>query len=205
MAKRVFLSHSSQDVKESGKIAVMLVAAGIGVWFDDWEIAPGDSIIKRMNAGLANADIALLLWSSNAADSPWVKAEIETMIYQFVGGSGKKTIIVKLDDTPLPPLLQTLKHLCLTGNSEEDYREIVHAVTGEKPREDYAQALLVAYGEEFYDYQSGKVFPHIRCPDCGGKNLVEDKDYIVGDVESGDYAPYRLIKCKDCGWEEDEL
>ncbi|MCX6374846.1 MAG: toll/interleukin-1 receptor domain-containing protein, partial [Armatimonadetes bacterium] len=40
----VFLSHSSKDKAVVRTLVERLRADGLRVWFDEWEIAPGDSI-----------------------------------------------------------------------------------------------------------------------------------------------------------------
>lgn len=54
-------------------------------------------------------------------------------------------------------------------------------------------------------------FQYKKCPRCGSKNLIHDKDYVV-DVNPGDFGeavydgtPYEIIECKDCGWKKTEL
>lgn len=202
--KPIFISHSSADHSTVRRIAVMLAATGLGVWLDDWDIAPGDSIPKLINEGLSMSDTAILIWSKSAAASPWVGAEVDAITHQYFGVEGKKLIIIKLDDTSLPLLLSSIKYLSLTGESEEDYQKIIFAVTGETPKEEYAQALLEVYGEEFYNFATGKPFPYVRCPICGSKELEEDTDYEVGDIDSGDYASYKIIRCKVCEWKKPE-
>ena len=47
----VFISHSSRDQQFARWIAVDLKNAGHRVWFDEWEILPGGSIVGKMEEG----------------------------------------------------------------------------------------------------------------------------------------------------------
>jgi len=49
----VFLSHSSKDEAVVGAIAERLRADNPRVWFEEWELKPGDSIPANVEAGLA--------------------------------------------------------------------------------------------------------------------------------------------------------
>jgi beta-lactamase class D len=40
----VFLSYSSKDRKVVRQLAKRLKKDGVRVWFDEWEIKPGDSV-----------------------------------------------------------------------------------------------------------------------------------------------------------------
>ena len=44
----VFLSHSARDKPVVRALAVRLKADGLRVWFDEWEIKPGDSIPAKI-------------------------------------------------------------------------------------------------------------------------------------------------------------
>jgi hypothetical protein len=48
----VFLSHSSKDKAVVRPLAERLRADGLRVWFDEWELKPGDSIPKKLDDGL---------------------------------------------------------------------------------------------------------------------------------------------------------
>jgi hypothetical protein len=54
--------------------------SGADVWFDEWEIRAGDSIPGKVNEALDRVDTIVLVWSSDAARSQWVRAEFETAL-----------------------------------------------------------------------------------------------------------------------------
>ena len=48
----VFLSHSAKDKPVVRDVAERLKKDGLRVWFDEWEIRPGDSIPAKIEEGL---------------------------------------------------------------------------------------------------------------------------------------------------------
>lgn len=48
----VFLSHSEKDKAVVRPLAERLRNDGLKVWFDEWEIKPGDSIQAKIKEGL---------------------------------------------------------------------------------------------------------------------------------------------------------
>jgi hypothetical protein len=51
----VYLAHASEDHETLAKpLAQALMANGVDVWFDEWEIRAGDSLRRKMEEGLAN-------------------------------------------------------------------------------------------------------------------------------------------------------
>ena len=45
----VFLSHSAKDKAVVRDVAERLKKDGLRVWFDEWEIQPGDSITAKLS------------------------------------------------------------------------------------------------------------------------------------------------------------
>ncbi|CAK8713725.1 hypothetical protein GMJAKD_02960 [Candidatus Electrothrix aarhusensis] len=48
----VFISHRKADVALAEQLAQEVKGAGHEVWFDDWKIDIGDSIVERINEGV---------------------------------------------------------------------------------------------------------------------------------------------------------
>ncbi len=56
----VFLSHSAKDKTTVRALAERMRAAGLRVWFDEWEIKVGDSIPAKIEAGLEDSAFLVL-------------------------------------------------------------------------------------------------------------------------------------------------
>src|SRR6266700_5515900 len=67
----VFLSHSSKDKAVVRPVAQRLRADGLRVWFDEWEIKPGDGIPAKVQVGLEQSRVLVLCISANAFGSDW--------------------------------------------------------------------------------------------------------------------------------------
>ena len=68
----VFVSHNSKDKPRVRKLAERLKAAGLRVWFDEWNIKSGDIIALKVDEGLERSRVLLLCISKNALASGWV-------------------------------------------------------------------------------------------------------------------------------------
>jgi TIR domain-containing protein len=64
--RRVFLSYAQADKDVALSIAAALRGSGLHVWFAEWELAQGDSIAERVDAGLASSDVLVVLLSPAA-------------------------------------------------------------------------------------------------------------------------------------------
>lgn len=106
----VYIAHSHKDNGLSTPIESGLRREGFRTWYDLKDIKYGNSLIEKMNYGLAHCSAFLLLWSAQAKDSGWVRREIEAAMVLELAGTIKTMLVVMLDDTPLSPLLAPKKY-----------------------------------------------------------------------------------------------
>lgn len=100
----VFLSHSSIDKPFASKVYNELSNQGCQIWYDEYQINPGDVIHKKIYHGIENFDKLLLICSENSLNSWWVNDEIEKILAkerQLTKKYGKQynlLIPIKIDD-----------------------------------------------------------------------------------------------------------
>ena len=75
----VLLSHSAKDKAVVRDLAKRLKKDGLRVWFDEWEIRPGDSIPAKIEEGLERSRVLVLCMSANAFGSDWAQLESATL------------------------------------------------------------------------------------------------------------------------------
>ena len=72
----VFLSHSHHDCDMAGRIAEVLRAHGVPVWFSPVNILGAQQWHDEIGAALSRCDWFLVLLSPDAVSSIWVKREL---------------------------------------------------------------------------------------------------------------------------------
>src|SRR6266576_2562403 len=97
----VFLSHSSKDKAVVRAVAERLRADGLRVWFDEWEIKPGDSIPAKIEEGLEHSRVLVLCMSANAFGSDWAQLEAGTVRFRDPLNKERRFIPVRLDGTAI--------------------------------------------------------------------------------------------------------
>jgi hypothetical protein len=97
----LFLSHSSKDKGEVRELALRLRRSGLRVWFDEWEIKPGDSIPAKVIEGLIQSRVLVLCMSANAYGSDWALLESYTVRFKDPLNRGRRFVPVRLDDAPV--------------------------------------------------------------------------------------------------------
>jgi len=128
----VFISYSSQDKEFAGRLADDLKNRGIEVWFDEDQIAPGDSIIGAIEAGLDRMAFLIVVLSPAAVASGWVKKELRTALHQAISGGRDAVIPILRATCEIPSLLLDLKRIDM--RADHDYpaglEKLVGKVTG---------------------------------------------------------------------------
>src|SRR5690606_24639105 len=61
------------------KIANDFRCCGIDVWYDEWEIPPGESLRRKIfEEGIPNCQVFFVYLTENLAESAWVKNELDS-------------------------------------------------------------------------------------------------------------------------------
>lgn len=204
----VFLSHNTRDKDTAREIAMFLVSDDVEVWFDEWQVSAGDSIVEKIEDGLsACSHFIIIVWSANAACSRWVRRELESALGKAIATGVPKVIPVLLDDTSLPSLLSGTRHIRYRGGSEADRSELIDAVTGRPASGSYIKAVVKKYQELIRRPGWSETFELAACPRCGSERIEPGIDWEV-DVNSGDHGEpvhsaveVPLVRCLECGWE----
>lgn len=194
---QTFISHNKEDKNIARQIGIFLTLECESVWFDEWEIAPGDSITLKMNQGLINCSHFILLWSKSASLSNWVRRELFAIISKMIKNGSPKIIPIVLDDTPLPSILEDISYIRFSDDIEEAREKIVSAITGHSPSQNYIKAVVKEYNQVIIDNESNEPFRIKACPNCGSVNII--KSEIIDERHD---EVYYVAKCKDCSWSD---
>jgi hypothetical protein len=111
-APRIFLSHAWADKDQVRPLAEQLRANGADVWFDEWELGPGDSLVQKLSDGLGACDVFLVVLSRDSVASKWVREELSSAVVRRIEDD-TRLIPVLLDDVPRPAVIIHLVYVRL--------------------------------------------------------------------------------------------
>lgn len=83
---KVFLSHAHEDHPFAKRLATALLARGVDVFLDEWEIGGGDSIRQTLEQGLQSSTHFIALISRASLKRAWVQLEIDAAIQRRLEG-----------------------------------------------------------------------------------------------------------------------
>lgn len=144
---RVYLAHASEDKPTVRPLAEYLMANGVEVWFDEWDIEAGGSLRQEMENGLGWMTHFVVILTPTSITKPWVAREIDVGIVQLVGGKSRMVPLrIGVDVSDLSPFLQTMLCLPFDPTSGADCKSLLdrlHGVSRKPPlgaRPNYVQS-----------------------------------------------------------------
>ena len=83
----VFISHASEDKDEIVRpLANALINEGLNVWYDEFTLRIGDSLRQKIDQGLANSRVGLVVLSSEFISKGWTNYELDGIVTRTVSG-----------------------------------------------------------------------------------------------------------------------
>ncbi|MGE3845058.1 MAG: toll/interleukin-1 receptor domain-containing protein [Vicinamibacterales bacterium] len=76
-----FISHASEDKAAIVEpLSVALQTLGVSVWYDEFELKPGDSLSKSIDEGLAESRFGIVVLSRAFLGKPWTDRELRGLV-----------------------------------------------------------------------------------------------------------------------------
>jgi hypothetical protein len=111
----VFISHASEDKDTVAQpLAEELMARGLTVWFDQYELVLGDSLRRKIDEGLAQSRVGVVILSHAFFAKDWPQRELDGLTARLMAGESNVIVPIwhGLSATDLlkysPPLLDLL-------------------------------------------------------------------------------------------------
>jgi hypothetical protein len=83
----VFISHASEDKDAVVRpLANALVKENLRVWYDEFELRIGDSLRRKIDLGLANSRVGLVVVSHAFIGKGWTNYELDGIVTRAVSG-----------------------------------------------------------------------------------------------------------------------
>ena len=149
------------------------------MWFDEWEIKPGDSIPAKIEEGLEHSRVLVLCMSANAFGSDWAQLEAGTFRFRDPLNKERRFIPLRLDDAPIKgSLAQFLYINWLPADREQEYAKLLEACRQPaKPRVAEAEAAREHITKRAIqlDNKGTTILAYAFSPD--GKRVVSGDNY----------------------------
>jgi hypothetical protein len=183
--KHIFISHASADSAIALRLAEDLRNAGHDTKVDTHELTLGDDAIEFMNQGIADAHAVIILYSRHSHGAKWQLLEIHSAVWNQVAQDGGVCIVVRLDDSPIPPILGSKVYGELNPTDSSSYRNLLEALCKAILQERTASSVM----SEAFRPESGNPFRRLRAeffedrPDLHAKAFASPDATKIGTLE----------------------
>lgn len=83
----VFISHASEDKDDFVRpLANALIGQDLNVWYDEMTLRIGDSLRQKIDKGLANSRVGLVVLSPSFIKKGWTNYELDGIVTRTVSG-----------------------------------------------------------------------------------------------------------------------
>ncbi len=119
--QKVFISYTASDAEWARSFAKALKGRGVSVWFDEFDVQPGESWREALESGLRNSDVIVALLDAQAPAKPNLFFELGAAI-----GMGKRfvPIVPKGIDLGALPLDLRLRRYLVRETPEQTAEEL---------------------------------------------------------------------------------
>lgn len=144
----LFLCHTGADKEWVRTLATRLEEEDyqgrkLRVFFDEWDIAPGENILDRIEDGLRHARFVAVVISPAMTRASWPTLEWQTQVYEDPNGKRARVIplvVKKFDDATMEPVdiplpLRILRYLDFSSTDRfpQSYDLLLARIRGQRP------------------------------------------------------------------------
>ena len=116
-----FISYSSKDKRFAKHLAKSLMEKGVNVWFDRWEMKPGESLIEKISEAIHKSSYLFALLSPESVSSNWVKQELRQAMTEEIYSEKVKVVPIIIEGCEIPLFLKDKHYVDFTDDNPYDY------------------------------------------------------------------------------------
>jgi len=126
----LFVCHSSEDHGFVSWLSKELAKKGVTVWVDEGEIRVGDSLIGKIEEGMAKTRFFAVILSKVSLKSPWVKKELEMAITKEVLEKRVIVLPIVIEECEIPLYVRTKRYADFRKSEKKGLRELLAVLVG---------------------------------------------------------------------------
>ena len=118
----VFISYAHEDQKFAKKLAEALRGNRVDVWFDDFEILPGDNIPIKVGKGIDQSRKMILIATPIYFKKKYPEGEFSTKLDEDPNGQNRSLIPLVLEKCDFPALIRSKAYIDFSEDADFDLK-----------------------------------------------------------------------------------
>lgn len=102
----IVISYAHEDSDFVDTLAVNLFKNRVHVWVDRWELKVGDSILRRIESAIQEADALIVVLSKASVQSEWCRKELTSGLLTELEAKSVFVLPIVVDDCNIPLFLK---------------------------------------------------------------------------------------------------
>lgn len=127
-ACKIFLSYNSEDAKAAERLGTELERFGFQVWFDKWEIKPGDSLTSTVSRAIDESNLFIFLLSPSSVAAPWPQEELRAALSRRFHDEHFTVVPLLRKECVVPTFLRDYRWI--NGRSPRSFAKMAEEVAG---------------------------------------------------------------------------
>jgi hypothetical protein len=117
----------------------------IDVWYDEWELKWGDSIIKKIQEGIIESSFLAIVLSPNSVTSKWVNEELNAALMIQLEKQSVFVLPIMYIDCAVPMFLRDKKYVDFRVDYEKGLQDILESIKKLRGEPVYLHSILRSF------------------------------------------------------------
>jgi hypothetical protein len=123
----IVISYAHEDSDFVDNLAGNLFKNRVHVWLDRWELKVGDSILRKIESAIRDADALLVVLSKASVESEWCKKELTAGLVRELEAKSVFVLPIVVDDCDIPLFLKDKLHADFRKDKDKALKDILEA------------------------------------------------------------------------------
>jgi len=123
----IVISYSHEDIDFVNELGANLFKNRVPVWIDRWELKVGDSLIRRIEEAIENADALIVVLSKTSVESEWCKKELTSGLVIELEAKSVFVLPIVIDDCEIPLFLKEKLYADFSTDKDKALQLLVEA------------------------------------------------------------------------------
>lgn len=123
----IVISYAHEDSDFVDDLAANLFKSRVPVWVDRWELKIGDSILRKIESAIRDADALLVVLSKASVESEWCKKELTAGLVRELEAKSVFVLPIVVDDCDIPLFLKDKLHADFRKDKDKALKDILEA------------------------------------------------------------------------------
>jgi len=137
---KALLSYNKKEKEFVKALGKNLLANGVDVFLDKWDIQGGDSIPGELESAVETCNLFLYVLSSSSVKSKWVEEEYHSFLYRKINETDLRIIPILREDCEAPAFIAHLKYIDFRDFDFSDSQNF--AVDKESPFKELMESIF---------------------------------------------------------------